>query len=67
LTYELTCETGISDLTELTGGGLIFFQWSCGMSYAVHTKRHSGPAILVFLALLVLLVVVFQFFSLFVF
>jgi len=35
------------------------------MSYAVHTKEHSGLAILVFLALLALLVVVFYFFSLF--
>jgi hypothetical protein len=42
---------------------LIFFQWSCGMSYAAHTKGHSGLAILVFLAFLTLLVVVLQNFS----
>jgi hypothetical protein len=64
---RLTCETGISDLTDLTGGGLIFLQWSCGKSYAVHTKGHSGLVILVFLTFLVLLVVVFQFFSFLVF
>jgi hypothetical protein len=29
------------------------------MSYAIYTKEHSGPAILVFLAFLALLVVVF--------
>lgn len=33
------------------------------MSYAVHTKGHSGLAILVFLAFLALLVVVLIFFS----
>jgi len=59
----LTYETGISDLTDLTGGGLIFIKWSYGKSYTVHTKGYSRLAILVFLTFLVLLVVVFQFFS----
>jgi len=38
---------------------LIFSQWSCGVSYAVYTKGHSGLAILVFLTFLALLMVVF--------
>jgi len=47
------------DMLDLLVVVFNFFHLSCGMSYTVHTRGHSAPAILALLALLALLVVVF--------
>jgi len=53
--------TGLTGHTGLADGCFSFFQSSCGMNYAVHTKGHSELAILVLLTFLAILVIVLIF------